>query len=478
MAGIQAYDKWGGAALTGAAYASLGQAVGKWASLAEAGQLDLNAFGLGFTEGARGLAQWGYMQELQRAGEIATGRPVSLKEAFGLLYGMNALRIGERTWIMDAGGGKLIVDTNKGKAELYDWSQTPFSAHVREAQTYRSASSYVMSDTVTKQAAVGVVERILEGTESGVSRETRSGLSNQVTQEATKTLRDWEQTERRQARTGEWGVGGKVGVGYPGRGRATEEQGKVDFGRIWNFMTNIGVGGFTDYKELEQAAKQSGLNKEETEVVTTAYRRAVEKVTGEFMKSRTGFETVKELARKESAEVGRKFDEAYTKADEVARSTEYKATTATLNNYMMDKYGQLSPLERVVRTHQDLAEAQRKGTREAYEPFLKYMPVEQPSHIEKGTGEKIEEGKRTVRTEESNLQGTTEKVKEPSGRRRSRKTGESPQLREPDTVEFNEKFEKREEEVDKKYREGIPHPLVTRGKEIVKRLRRKPEQGK
>jgi ribosomal protein S20 len=300
---------------------------------------------------------------------------------------------------------------------------------------------------------------------------------NQVTQEASRIMGDWERAERQQARTGEWGLEGKVGFGYPG-GRSTREKGEVDFGRIWNFMTNIGVGGFTGYKELEQAAKQSGLNKEEREAVTTVYRKAVENVTAEFMKSRTGFETVKELARKESAEVGRKFDEAYTKADEVARSTEYKVTTATLNNYMMDKYGQLSPLERVARTHQDLAEAQRKGTREAYEPFLKYMPVEQPSHIEKETAAKIDEGRAAVRTEESKLQGTTEKVKEPSGRGRSRRSEKSPQLREPDTDEFNEKFEKREEEVDKRYREGIPHPLVTRGKEIVKRLRRKPEQGK
>jgi hypothetical protein len=436
MAGIQAYDKWGGAALTGAAYASLGQAVGKWANLAEAGQLDLNAFGLGFTEGARGLAQWGYMQELQRAGEIAIGRPVSLKEAFGLLYGMNALRIGEGTWIMDAGGGKLIVDTNKGKAELYDWSQTPFSAHVREAQTYRSASSYLMSDTVTKQAATGVVKRIVEGTESGVSRETRETLLNQLREEIARAMEEWERSQREKGRGKEWGIKGEFGVKTPSQ-----------------WILDAGGEVFASYHRLEQALRQSGVGTEIKDVMLKSYAKAVEKVTGEFMKSRTGFETVKELARKESAEVGRKFDEAYTKADEVARSTEYKVTTATLSNYMMDKYGQLSPLERVARTHQDLAEAQRKGTREAYEPFLKYMPVEQPSHIEKETAAKIEEGKRTVKTEGSKLEEPTKKIKEPSRRGRSRKTEKSPQLKEPDTDEFNRKFEKRGEEIEKKYKE-------------------------
>jgi hypothetical protein len=173
----------------------------------------------------------------------------------------------------------------------------------------------------------------------------------------------------------------------------------VDTERIRRFIANAGNEVFASARKLEEAAKQSGLSKEEIEVLLAAYRKSVEKVTEEFMQTKTGFETIRELARKESAEVGQRFDQAYTKADEVARSTEYKATTATLNNYMMDKYGHLPPLERVRRTHQDLAEAQRKGTREAYEPFLKYMPVEQPSHIEKETAAKIEEGRRTVKIE-------------------------------------------------------------------------------
>jgi len=174
----------------------------------------------------------------------------------------------------------------------------------------------------------------------------------------------------------------------------------VDIGRIQRFIANAGNEVFTSAKKLEEAAKQWGLSKEEIEVLLAAYRKSVEKVTEEFMQTKTGFETIRELARKENPEVGQKFDEPYKKAEkEVSSITEHKLTTAILNNYMNDKYGHLPPLERVRRTHQDLAEAQRKGTREAYEPFLKYMPVEQPFRIEKGTAGKIKEEKTTVKSE-------------------------------------------------------------------------------
>jgi hypothetical protein len=50
----------------------------------------------------------------------------------------------------------------------------------------------------------------------------------------------------------------------------------VDIGRIQRFVANAGNEVFTSARKLEEAAKQSGLSKEEIEVLLAAYRKGVE----------------------------------------------------------------------------------------------------------------------------------------------------------------------------------------------------------